>query len=489
MSFSDSQMDKLGASLASHLKPLFGDRSSRRRSPQRSFQWQRGRNGKGGARAVAKAQWAKDAICYFCHCYGHTASDHEVPYPWMGAVDTRWHESQKWFGIVSRLANDVQSGEQRDPHEVAKDVGVSVSHFPNLQPKRALALIVHMKIGGAAWVADDMIGTKVPPDKVTTPGEYCGETEMSTDDEPPRGRRRAQGAEGTATSYRPKGSKAAEAQLPHGFTAGWKNSVDKQLSTLTKETKRIGAKQGEQSGLMKLLLQANGVPQEEVDKVIKDNELVDEDQGESPRLYGSQPDRSQKGAARTQPHIDADMDSQDDQDALLSRLVQEDASSSAQDAAKRKWLTDPGQTAASWQSISAVQDAVLSISPHLFEIVARLRSRVDLVFVLAQLTPQGVFAVMTSAEAKEHKFEPCMFDDTFVVVPVRVAARGMTENTVSVIQCDKPDEYTFKCPPYQNNNGFVCSLEKIWGSAEAAVRATTSSMLNSPLKRRTVGKA
>ena len=288
--------------------------------------------------------------------------------------------------------------------------------------------------------------------------------------------------------YKPKGSRSEDVPLPHGFTAGPNNSVDKQLPTLTRETKCIGAKQGEQSGLTKLLLQSNGVPQEAIDKVIKDNELVEEDRSESPSLYGSPPERSQT-KTRTQPHIVADMDSQDDQDALLSRLVPEHASSSAQDAAKRRWLTDPGQTAARWHSISAVQDAVLSISPHLFEIVARLRSRVDLIFVLAQLTPLGVFAVMTSAEAKEHMLELCMFDDLFVVVPVRVAARGAMENTVSVIQCDQLDEHSFKCPPYQNNNGFVCSLEKIWGSAEAAMRATTSSMLNSPLKRRNLSKA
>ena len=142
---------------------------------------------------------------------------------------------------------------------------------------------------------------------------------------------------------------------------------------------------------------------------------------------------------------------------LLSRLVPEHASSSAQDAAKSKRLTDPGQTAASWQSVSALHDAVLSISPHLFEIVDRLRSRVDLIFVLAQLTPQGVFAVMTSTEAKEHKFEPCMFDDTFVVVPVRVAARGTTENTISVIQCNQPDEHSFKCPPYTKTITDTCA--------------------------------
>ena len=68
-----------------------------------------------------------------------------------------------------------------------------MSHFQNLHPKRALALIVHVKIAGAAWVADNMIGTKIPRDKVTTPEEHCGAAEMSTDDEPPRCRRRAQG--------------------------------------------------------------------------------------------------------------------------------------------------------------------------------------------------------------------------------------------------------------------------------------------------------
>ena len=229
-------MDKLGASLASHLKQLLGGRRNRRRWPHRNFQWQRGRDGKGGARAVAKAQWAQDAICYFCHCYGHTASDHEVPYPWTGDVDTRWHESHKWFGIVSRLATDVPSGEQRDPHDVAKDVGVDVSHFQNLQNKRALALIVHMKIGGTAWVADDEIGTKIPPDKVTTPEKHYGAPEMSTDDEPSQGRRRAQGKGSASGSERPKGSRSEEAPLPHGFTAGWKNPVDKQLTTLSRET-------------------------------------------------------------------------------------------------------------------------------------------------------------------------------------------------------------------------------------------------------------
>ena len=67
--FCDSQMEKLGASLASHPRPSLGDRRRRKSSPQR------GRNGKAGARAVAKAQWAKAAIYYFCHCYGHTPSD------------------------------------------------------------------------------------------------------------------------------------------------------------------------------------------------------------------------------------------------------------------------------------------------------------------------------------------------------------------------------------------------------------------------------
>ena len=226
----------------------------------------------------------------------------------------------------------------------------------------------------------------------------------------------------------------------------------------------MGAKQGEQSGLMHLVLRNNGVPQGGVDKFIKDNELVDEEQGDSPNLYSSQVPKGQYKQS-TQRHIDADADeddSQNDGDPLLSRML---ATNADQLEAKRKWLTDPCQTAASWQSVTTLQDVILSIRPHLFETVVRMRSKVDLVFVLAKLTEQGVFAVMRNNEAKERRFQQCMFDDDFIVVPVRVASKGTTENTVAVIQCDLPDQKTFKCPPHQKNNGYVCSLDKIWGSA------------------------
>lgn len=71
-----------------------------------------------------------------------------------------------------------------------------------------------------------------------------------------------------------------------------------------------------------------------------------------------------------------------------------------------------------------------------------------------------------------------------MVVAVRVVCKGPIENNVVVHQYDYPDELAFKRPSFQQGAGYVCSLDKVWGSGQTAMTAMTAVTLNSPSKKR-----
>ena len=114
----------------------------------------------------------------------------------------------------------------------------------------------------------------------------------------------------------------------------------------------------------------------------------------------------------------------------------------------------------------------------------KLRTRSEIVHVLAQLYQHGVFICITADKAKKEKWEPQLFDDEVVVVPLRVACRAITEGCVILTQKDKQDAVLWNIPPWRENAGVEFSLQKIWGTAQGALKAhKASSVITSPSKR------
>ena len=268
----------IGLAIASHLKPLCGNRRGRR-SPQRRLPQRGYRGQKSAATTASRAKWASDWPCYFCHCNGHTVRDHRVPFPFTDNLDVRWHESQKWVGIVIRLAQDHQSGDTRGYTEVATEVGVNRSNYTNLTQKRELALVVHLKVGGEAWVDEETIDPRVAPDKCSTPG--ASSTAMSEDDEDgTQSNRQPRCARDARKSTSSRRSPESEDKNSAGFTTGWKTSVDSQLKSLHRSVKKLSNTIGQNLQLMKLMLRPQNVPQEAIDEVMQVHNL-DEDLGPS----------------------------------------------------------------------------------------------------------------------------------------------------------------------------------------------------------------
>ena len=202
-----------------------------------------------------------------------------MPFPFTDNLDVRWHESQKWVGIVIRLAQDHQSGDTAGYTEVATEVGVNKSNYTNLTQKRELALVVHLKVGGEAWVDEETIDPRVAPDKCSTPGASC--TAMSEDDEDgTQSNRQPRCGRDARKSTISRRSPESEDKNSAGFTTGWKTSSDSQLKSLHRSVKKLSNTIGQNLQLMKLMLRPQNVPQEEIDKVMQVHNL-DEDLGPS----------------------------------------------------------------------------------------------------------------------------------------------------------------------------------------------------------------
>ena len=91
---------------------------------------------------------------------------------------------------------------------------------------------------------------------------------------------------------------------------------------------------------------------------------------------------------------------------------------------KRKWqdaAADPLNAAD--MPLDVMKAEVCPLYPTRAAQAMKLRTRSELVHVLAQLYEHGVFICSTADKAKKEKWETQLFDDEVVVVPLRVAYR------------------------------------------------------------------
>ena len=441
MKMSNDQVDRLGDRIADKLSECFNRRE--RRQPDKisgGRQWQRGKGrGYGGKGASpAKQQWARIATCYLCYAYGHTASDHDIHWPLSADMDKRYNLGKKWHGVCSRLAED-EVGEMRSFQDVAKDVGVDLSDLDlrDVGQKRGLALVIWKKTGMESWLPIEKIGTYMAGHDITTPDaiKMTQIHEVSDDD-------LSQPDRASSSTSRKKSSKSLSRDLNHEFTSAWKQQVDGKLETLEKSVETLGEKHSRSHRMMKLMLQLQGVAPDQLQAA----------------LDGS----------------DEDMDRD---------LFDAGPSPPAMAAPKRKWndaAADP--VSAAEMPLDVLKAEVCAIHPEGAAQALKLRTRCEIVWVLAQLFPKGVFVSVSHSKAKREKWEPCLFDEDMVVVAVRVVCKATTEGCVIVAPGERPSAVVWNIPPWRENAGTEMSLQKIWGTEQAAPRSSKG--LTSPAKRR-----